>query len=193
MFSSLLFPLLSLTALTSGLPSSPPHLDPRQSTTTITIDLSKTYNLISGFGTSEAFQRAVQISKLSPTEQRHALDLLFSTTSGAGFSILRNGIGSSPDQSSDHMISIAPKSPGSPDKELVYDFEGTKEDNKQLWISKEAVHTYGVKQIYADAWSAPGYMKTNGQDSNGGTLCGVPGASCKSGDWRQRYADYLVR
>jgi hypothetical protein len=24
-------------------------------------------------------------------------------------------------------------------------------------------------------------------------LCGVPGASCKSGDWRQAYAGYLVQ
>lgn len=35
-------------------------------------------------------------------------------------------------------------------------------------------------------------MKTNGRDTNGGTLCGVPGANCASGDWRQAYADYLV-
>jgi O-glycosyl hydrolase len=50
-----------------------------------------------------------------------------------------------------------------------------------------------VKIIYADAWSAPGYMKTNGNDANGGTLCGLSGARCSSGDWRQAYADYLVR
>jgi O-glycosyl hydrolase len=36
-------------------------------------------------------------------------------------------------------------------------------------------------------------MKSNDSAINGGTVCGVPGASCKSGDWRQAYADYLVR
>lgn len=36
-------------------------------------------------------------------------------------------------------------------------------------------------------------MKTNGVDYNGGTLCGVPGGDCPSGDWRQAYADYLVQ
>ena len=92
----------------------------RQSGSTITVDLSKTYQKIDGFSTSEAFQRAIQMSKLSETEQRHALDILFSTTNGAGFSILRNGIGSSPDMSSDHIVSITPKSPGSPDKPLNY-------------------------------------------------------------------------
>jgi glucuronoarabinoxylan endo-1,4-beta-xylanase len=47
--------------------------------------------------------------------------------------------------------------------------------------------------VLADAWSAPGFMKTNGSAINGGAVCGVPGASCKSGDWRQAYDDYLVR
>lgn len=36
-------------------------------------------------------------------------------------------------------------------------------------------------------------MKTNGFDYGGGTLCGVPGGDCPSGDWRQAYADYLVQ
>ncbi len=36
-------------------------------------------------------------------------------------------------------------------------------------------------------------MKTNGSESNGGTLCGESGASCSSGDWRQAYVNYLVQ
>ena len=36
------------------------------------------------------------------------------------------------------------------------------------------------------------YMKTNGNDANGGSLCGVSGATCSSGDWKQAYANYLV-
>lgn len=166
-------------------------LQQRQAGTTLTVDLSTTYQRIDGFGTSEAFQRAVQMSQLPEEGQRRALDILFSTTNGAGLTILRNGIGSSPDMSSDHMVSIAPKSPGSPDNPLIYEWDGS--DNKQLWVSQEAVHTYGVKTIYADAWSAPGYMKTNGNDANGGTLCGLSGAYCASGDWRQAYADYLTK
>ena len=47
--------------------------------------------------------------------------------------------------------------------------------------------------VFADAWSAPGFMKTNDSAIDGGTLCGVPGANCKSGDWRQAYANYLVQ
>ncbi|KAI0813783.1 glycoside hydrolase family 30 protein [Xylaria sp. FL0064] len=162
----------------------------RQSSTAVTVNLDQRYQTIDGFGCSEAFQRAVQMSKLSEAKQQYTLDLLFSTTNGAGLSILRNGIGSSPDMSSDHMVSIAPKSPGDPSSPMQYVWDGS--DNKQLWVSQEAVKR-GVKIIYADAWSAPGYMKTNGNDANGGSLCGVGGATCSSGDWRQAYADYLVQ
>jgi O-glycosyl hydrolase len=158
---------------------------------TINVDLTKTYQTMDGFGMSETFQRANQIKALSEPLQRYALDLLFNRTSGAGFSILRNGIGSSPDSSSDHMVTIQPKNPGGPNAAPKYVWDGN--DNSQIWVSTEAVRTYGVKTVYANAWSAPGYMKTNNNDANGGSLCGVPGASCSSGDWKQAYANYLVQ
>ncbi|KAF5656113.1 cellulose hydrolase [Fusarium circinatum] len=53
---------------------------------------------LDGFGTSQAFQRAEDIlgkDSLSQKGTQHVLDLLFSKDIGAGFSILRNGIGSS--------------------------------------------------------------------------------------------------
>jgi O-glycosyl hydrolase len=172
-----------------GAPSNVPRR--RQEATAVNIDLNRRYQKMSGFGASEAFQRAVQISRLPKDQQRRALDLLFSTEKGAGLTILRNGIGSSPDMSSDHMLSIQPSSPGGPDAPPKYTWDNS--DNSQLWLTTEAVNTYGLKTIYANAWSAPGYMKTNGNDTNGGTLCGVPGATCPSGDWRQAYADYLAQ
>ena len=163
----------------------------RRHATGITVNLAQQYQTMDGFGTSEAFQRAVTIQRLSETEQRKALDLLFSMDKGAGLSILRNGIGSSPDMRDDHMVSIQPANPGGPKAAPKYVWDGS--DNGQLWVSKEAAHTYGVKTFYANAWSAPGYMKTNGNDANGGSLCGVSGATCSSGDWKQAYADYLVQ
>ena len=165
-------------------------LSPRQGAT-INVDLAQTFQTMDGFGASEAFQCAVTIQRLSETEQRKFLDLMFSREAGAGLSILRNGIGSSPDMRDDHMVSIQPTNPGGPDAEPKYVWDES--DNGQLWVSREAVHTYGLATIYANAWSAPGYMKTNGNDANGGTLCGVSGANCQSGDWKQAYADYLVQ
>lgn len=87
------------------------------------------------------------------------------------------------------MLSIQPRSPGSPTSPPSYTFDGS--DSGQLWLTTEAVHTYGVRTVYANAWSAPGYMKTNRDAANGGSLGGVPGTSC--GDWRRAYADYLVQ
>jgi len=167
-------------------------LEPRQAASTITVDLTKTYQTMDGFGCSFAFQRANLITNMSDkTKQRYLLDLLFNRTSGAGLSIVRNGIGSSPDSSSDHMNTFAPKNPGGPKATPQYSWDG--KDSGQLFISQEAYNTYGVRQIYGDAWSAPDYMKTNNNENNGGTLCGVTGANCQSGDWRQAFADYLVQ
>lgn len=50
-----------------------------------------------------------------------------------------------------------------------------------------------LNMLPADAWSADGYMKTNNTDFYGGYLCGVYNTSCESGDWRQAYADKLVK
>ncbi|KAI1450985.1 glycoside hydrolase family 30 protein [Annulohypoxylon stygium] len=186
--------LIALAGVLPLVPATPAWLPAkkRQAGSTITVDLSKMYQTIDGFGCSFAFQRANLITNMEDkTKQRELLDLLFNTTSGAGLSIIRNGIGSSPDSSSDHMNTFAPKDPGGPTATPNYTWDG--KDSGQLWLSQEAYNTYGVRQIYGDAWSAPGYMKTNGNEANGGTLCGVAGTNCRSGDWRQAYADYLVQ
>lgn len=145
---------------------------------------------IDGFGFSQAFQRADRIRGLSQGNQREVLDLLLSRRTGAGLSILRLGIGSSADNVYDHMRSIQPVDPGGPTAPPKYVWDG--DDGGQVWLAKQA-KAYGVTRFYADAWSAPGYMKDNGDDANGGTLCGLQGTSCASGDWRQAYADYLVQ
>ncbi|GDY42492.1 hypothetical protein SANT12839_033740 [Streptomyces antimycoticus] len=78
------------------------------------------------------------------------------------------------------MKSIQPTDPGGPDAPPRYVWDV--DDGGQVWLAKEAKR-YGVTRFYADAWSAPGYMKTNGTDANGGTL---------KEEWRRTYANYLV-
>ncbi|KAF2199716.1 glycoside hydrolase [Delitschia confertaspora ATCC 74209] len=155
-----------------------------------------TYQTIDGFGVSQAFQRSAQMHGkfgLSPENQKKVLDLLFSNTGseGAGLTILRNGIGSSTSSEKDFMKSIAPTSPGSPNATLKYEWDG--KDESQVWLTQEAIAYGRLKTIYADAWSAPAYMKTNNNDSNGGSICGVSNAPCTTGDWRQAYANYLIQ
>ena len=151
--------------------------------TSATIDGSLTYQSIDGFGFSEHFGRADIMhgsQGLSAQKQREILDLLLNRSTGAGLSILRLGIDSG----------IQPTDPGGPDASPKYVWDGY--DKGQVWLAQQA-RAYGVNRFYGDAWTAPGYMKTNGTDANGGTLCGLAGASCASGDWRAAYADYLVQ
>ncbi|KAH7100948.1 glycoside hydrolase [Auriculariales sp. MPI-PUGE-AT-0066] len=138
-----------------------------------------------GFGFSEAFGHANHIYSYPAATQKQVLDLLFSPTVGIGATILRNRIGSG--GSGD---SILPNSPGCPTCTPSYVWDGT--DGQQVWLTKQAL-SYGVKYIYANAWSAPGFMKTNNDQNNGGNLCGVSSASCSSGDWKQAYANFLVQ
>jgi glucuronoarabinoxylan endo-1,4-beta-xylanase len=156
---------------------------PAQAGTRITVDPHRTYQRVDGFGISEAFQRSNILHGsrgLSPAKQQQILDLLF-TRAGTDFNLLRNGIGSSPDSESDWMGSIAPVGLASPDDPLQYRWDH--DDNSQVWLAQQAM-SRGVRHVYADAWSAPGYMKTNGSDANGGTLKPA---------WAQTYADYLAQ
>src|SRR5438876_3702930 len=149
----------------------------------VTINGTTTYQTVDGFGISEAFGQAQSLQNLSSGPQKQILDLLFSPTAGAGFTVLRNLLPSGGG-------TIEPNSPGSPTANPTYRALGS--SGGQVWLSQQA-KSYGVTRLYGDAWSAPGFMKTNGSEANGGALCGTPGASCSSGDWRQAYANYLTQ
>jgi glucuronoarabinoxylan endo-1,4-beta-xylanase len=125
---------------------------------------------IDGFGFAEAFREPV-ITALPESEQQQLGGLLFSPRTGAGMSIVRFGLGGATD-------------PGD-------SISGPGDYQEQLWLGKLA-EEFGVRQFYADAWSAPAQDKTNDSLDNGGYLCGVPGETCASGDARQAYADYLT-
>ncbi len=176
----LLYPTASIHAQKSN------RLFPTTSPAMVTIDDTQHYQTIDGFGISEAFGQAEQIHMLpSQSDQKKILDLLFNTSTGAGFSILRNLL------PSDYFNTIEPKDPGA--QMPLPSISGITIAVGRSRLSKQAQTTYGVKQFYLDAWSAPGFMKTNGTENNGGTLCGVPGTSCPSGDWRLAYANYLAQ
>jgi hypothetical protein len=109
----------------------------RQDGTRLTVDLTKKHQEIDGFGFSEAFQRAYNIYNLTEPKRSALVDLFFNTTSGAGFSILRNGIGSSPNSTQDWMNTIAPMAPSGPNMAPEYVWDG--KDSGQLWMSQQAV------------------------------------------------------
>ncbi len=153
-----------------------------------TISGSTTFQTIAGFGFAEAFGEAASVMNAPSSEQQQALNLLLSTSAGAGLDIIRNEI------SADPGTTIEPNSPGSPGAAPTYvSLASIDSDQGQLWFDQQAKANYGVTNIFADAWSAPGFMKTNGSQDNGGQVCGVSGTSCSTGDWRQAYANYLLQ
>jgi O-glycosyl hydrolase len=155
---------------------------------TATINGAQTYQTISGFGASEAFGQAATVMDASSSVQQQVLGDLYSPTTGAGLTILRNEI------SADSGDTIEPSAPSSPTATPSYvSLASINQDMGQLWFAQQIKADYGVTNVFADAWSAPAFMKTNDETDNGGAVCGVSGATCSSGNWIQAYANYLVQ
>jgi O-glycosyl hydrolase len=154
---------------------------------TVTINTAEQYQRIGGFGVSEGFGQAKTLMNAPASVQKQVLSLLYGPTRGAGLTILRNEI------SADKGFTIEPRARSSPNAKPSYlTLAEVDQDQGQLWFAKQIKADYGAS-VFADAWSAPAFMKTNDSAINGGTVCGVPGARCKSGDWRQAYANYVVQ
>ena len=81
---------------------------PAAAADTATINGATTYQTIAGFGASEAFGQAQTVMDASSPVQQQALGLLYSPSSGAGLTILRNEI------SADSGSTIEPAAPSSP-------------------------------------------------------------------------------
>jgi len=161
---------------------------PAAAADTATINGAQTFQTISGFGASEAFGQAATVMDASSSVQQQVLADLYSPTTGAGLTILRNEI------SADSGDTIEPTAPSSPTAAPSYvSLASINQDMGQLWFAQQIKADYGVTNVFADAWSAPAFMKTNDETDNGGAVCGVSGATCSSGSWTQAYANYLVQ
>ncbi len=177
----------TVTALTAATLAVAVQATPALAASSATINGGTTYQTITGFGASEGFGEASTVMNASSSVQTQALSDLYGTSGGdAGLTILRNEI------SADSGSTIEPNSPGSPSATPTYlSLASINQDQGQLWFAQQIKSRFGVTNVFADAWSAPAFMKTNNSTSSGGAVCGVPGATCSSGDWRQAYANYL--
>jgi O-glycosyl hydrolase len=153
---------------------------------TATINGAATYQTMTGFGVSEGFGQAATVMNASSSVQQQVLADLYSPTTGAGLTMLRNQI------SADSGDTIEPTAPSSPTATPSYSsLASINQDDGQLWFAQQIKADYGVSNVFADAWTAPAFMKTNDNTENGGAVCGVSGATCSSGSWVQAYANYL--
>ncbi len=96
--------LLTVTALSLAAPAAP-----ALAADTATINGATTYQTMTGFGASEAFGEASTVMNASSAVQQQALSLLYSPSSGAGLTMLRNWI------SADSGSTIEPNNAGQPD------------------------------------------------------------------------------
>jgi O-glycosyl hydrolase len=174
------------TALTAGTIAVAGPAVPASAASTATVNGGTTFQTITGFGASEAFGQAATVMNASSAVQIQALNLLYGTSGGAGLTILRNEI------SADSGDTIEPTAPSSPSATPSYvSLASIDQDMGQLWFAQQIKERFGVTNVFADAWSAPAFMKTNDETDNGGAVCGMSSATCSSGNWEQAYADYL--
>jgi O-glycosyl hydrolase len=174
------------TALTAGTIAVAGPAVPAFAASTATVNGGTTFQTITGFGASEAFGEAATVMNASSAVQTQALNLLYGTSGGAGLTILRNEI------SADSGDTIEPTAPSSPSAAPSYvSLASIDQDMGQLWFAQQIKGRFGVTNVFADAWSAPAFMKTNDETDNGGAVCGMSGAACSSGNWEQAYANYL--
>ena len=113
---------------------------PQASGTVITVNVDQTYQTFDGIGVAEAFQRSLVLHELNTQSQSLALDYLFSNTKGAGFTILRNGLGSSPDDPFDLMKSIAPTAPASNSSQVDHSFDMQLGSRMLIWTFPAQLH-----------------------------------------------------
>src|SRR5579883_2354720 len=85
----------------------------------VTVNGATQFQTIDGFGASEAFGQASSLESSSAASQ--VLNLLFSTSSGAGLSIVRNLL------PSDSNNTIEPNAPSSPSATPTYRWDGSSE------------------------------------------------------------------
>jgi O-glycosyl hydrolase len=174
------------TALAAGTIAVAVPPGPAFAASAATINGGTTYQTITGFGASEAFGEAATVMDASSAVQTQALNYLYGTSGGAGLTILRNEV------SADSGDTIEPTAPSSPSATPSYvSLASINQDMGQLWFAQQIKARFGVTNVFADAWSAPAFMKTNDETDNGGAVCGMTGATCSSGNWEQAYANYL--
>jgi len=130
--------------------------------------------VMEGFGASGAFHMARNLQKAPEAPRNEILNLLFSTSKGAGLSIVRNIIG----DGGSWGTPLNGPTPTIEPEEGKWNWTG---DEGQIWFMKEAA-ARGCTRYMSTAWSPPAWMKTNGNVIHGGL----------DSSKRQAFAEYLA-
>jgi glucosylceramidase len=149
---------------------------------TITVDSTKTYQTIDGFGYALTDGSAYLIDHLSATDKIALLKELFlADSTNIGVSYLRISIGAS-DLSANVFSYDDAGSPSSPDTALQY-FDLSTDKLDLVPLLKQILSLAPNIKILGSPWSAPLWMKDN-NNSVGGTL---------QSQYYEVYAQYFVK
>lgn len=139
---------------------------------TITVNDGVKYQQIDGFGASLTDSSAWLLwNKLTESQRKDALQMLFSREKGIGLSVLRQPMGASDfalaAYSYDDLPTGQPLNPGDPElKHFSIDHDRA----YILPILREAMALNPNLKIIASPWSPPGWMKTSGSMIQGALL-----------------------
>ncbi len=147
----------------------------------ITIDLSRRYQTMLGFGSSLEPTTCYNIARLSPDAQDEVIRRLVDPDQGIGMNLMRICIGT-PDFTGDPWYSYDDMPEGQTDMKLEH-FSIQKDHRYILPIIKKARAANPDLLFFASPWSPPGWMTSTG-DMIGGRL--LP-------EYYGVYARYFVR
>ncbi len=146
----------------------------------ITIDPSRRYQRIVGFGAALTASSAELLAKLPPARRAAELEALFGSAGGAGINVLRVVIGASDFAKTPYTYDDLRR--GATDPRLAH-FSVAHDTAVILPLLRQALEIDPRLMIVASPWTAPAWMKTN-DSLDGGTLARADYGT---------YARYLVR
>jgi len=149
----------------------------RSPSLTISVDETKTYQQMDGFGASLTDSSAWLLwHKLTAQQRKEALEKLFSRSKGIGLSVLRQPMGASDFAIEDYSYDDVP--PGETDPELKK-FSIDHDRAYIIPILREALALNPKLKIIASPWSPPGWMKTSDSMIRGALLPSAYAAMAK--------------
>jgi glucosylceramidase len=135
---------------------------------TLTLDSSKTYQQIEGFGASITDSSAwLLYNKLDTTQRKELMAKLFDPIHGIGLSFIRQPMGASDFALDDYSYDDLP--PGQTDPDMQH-FSIAHDQSYIIPVLREALALNHHLKIVATPWSPPGWMKTTGSMFEGRLL-----------------------
>jgi glucosylceramidase len=165
--------------LTAQKPAVLTKSDIPESAATVTLDTSKTFQTIIGFGGAFTESAAYALSKVSPEKRAEALKAYFDPKDGLGYAICRTHI-----NSCDFSLDNYAYDETAGDTKLEH-FDISRDRKLLIPMIKDAMAVKGAQfTLFASPWSPPAWMKTNNDMNHGGQL---------KPEYRQAWALYYAK